>query len=478
MSPSIIWFRHDLRLEDNPAFDAAVEQKGPVIPVFIWAPGEEATWTPGESSNWWLHHSLLVLQKNLQEMGLRLIIRKGESLRELQKLIRKTNASSVFWNRRYEPAIVARDALVKSELNEWDIYVESFNASLIFEPWEIENKSKKPFKVFTPFWNHYREIMAPPVTLPKPTKAIPPKEWPSSLRIEDLELEPFIDWAGGITETWTPGEDHALAQLDRFIQANMIDYDTNRNIPSLVGTSRLSPHLHFGEISPRQVWVAVEEAITQEKNPGLKKNGQAFLREIAWREFAYHLLFHFPNTAESPLVEKFENFPWEENTHYFSAWKKGKTGYPIVDAGMRELWSTGWMHNRVRMIAASFLVKDLLIPWQQGSRWFWDTLVDADLANNTLGWQWTAGCGADAAPYFRVFNPVLQGEKFDRLGDYVRRWLPELSHLPTDLLHKPWEASTIVLQDAHIELGETYPFPIVDHRLARNKALEAFAMIK
>ncbi|MBD3267222.1 deoxyribodipyrimidine photo-lyase [bacterium] len=478
MYPTLVWFRNDLRLEDNPAFCAAVEQKGPILPLYIHAPDEEGEWKPGEASNWWLHHSLYALHEELSKLGLRLIVQQGESLDILTRLAKKTKAAAIFWNRRYEPTLVARDAYVKSCLQELDVFVESFNASLLFEPWEIKNRQDKPFKVFTPFWKHYLSIMAPPMPLARPQTVLAPSSWPPSLSIGDLELQPFYDWTGGLQENWKPGARHAKHQLERFINETILHYDEKRNRPDTVGTSRLSPYLHFGDIGPRQVFHAVQERLQEENNDAFAKNAWAFLRELGWREFAYHLLFHFPYTADSPLREEFEAFPWQANPQGMEAWRKGLTGYPIVDAGMRELWETGWMHNRVRMIVASFLVKDQLLPWREGAKWFWNTLVDADLANNTLGWQWTAGCGADAAPYFRIFNPVLQGEKFDPQGHYVRKWVPELAGLPNKLLHKPWEASPTALAEAGIELGETYPRPIVDHKEARADALRAYDTIK
>jgi deoxyribodipyrimidine photo-lyase len=318
----------------------------------------------------------------------------------------------------------------------------------------------------------------PAEPLPAPQQLIAPMKWPASLALETLELEPKIYWTAGMCAAWQPGEGGAGKNLSQFLAAAFEKYSEQRNRPDVVGTSRLSPHLHFGEISPRQVWHGLRAMATKRKLPLTAWRGSQFLAELGWREFAHHLLFHFPHTPTEPLRPEFKKFPWRNEPVWLEAWQRGRTGYPIVDAGMRELWATGWMHNRVRMIVASFLVKDLLLSWQDGARWFWDTLVDADLAQNTLGWQWTAGCGADAAPYFRVFNPTSQGEKFDPRGDFVRRWCPELAKLPDAWIHQPHKASPEVLRAAGVELDRTYPEPIVSHAIARDVALEAFARIK
>jgi len=475
---AIFWFRIDLRLADNPALHAAIRHGGAVIPVFIHAPDEEAPWQPGGASNWWLHQSLSQLDKQLRAKGSRLIIRSGPALTTLRALAKETGATAIFWNRRYEPAVIARDAKVKELLRADGLKVESFNGALLREPWAVKNKSGLPFQVFTPFWKHCLAQDDPLEPLSAPKTVLAPKKWPGSLEMEELGLMPKIDWAAGMREAWEPGEAGAMKNLERFLAKVLEGYGESRNRPDLQGTSRLSPHLHFGEISPRQVWHAV--ATFAAKYQSLKsawRNSQ-FLTEIGWREFSHHLLFHFPQTPEEPLRRDFKKFPWRTDEKLSHAWQKGLTGYPIVDAGMRELWTTGWMHNRVRMIVASFLVKDLLLPWQSGARWFWDTLVDADLAQNTGGWQWTAGCGADAAPYFRVFNPTTQGEKFDPNGDYVRRWCPELAKLPAEYIHQPNTAPKEILRAASVELGRNYPKPIVDHRAAREAALAAFAEIR
>ena len=477
-SSNLVWLRLDLRLTDNPALAAAVERGGAVIPVFIHAPEEESPWLPGGASCWWLHQSLRELDARLRERGSRLVIRRGPVLATLHKLVKENGATAVFWNRRYEPAVIARDAKVKEVLNAAGLEVKCFNAGLLHEPWTIQNQSGKPFQVFTPFWKHCLNEPEPAEPLPAPKNLPVPAKWPKSLALAQLKLEPETNWAAGMRATWQPGEAGAMENLREFLAQGFDDYSEKRNRPDVAGTSRLSPHLHFGEISPRQIWHGLRAlAARRDLTVAVWRNSQ-FLAEVGWREFAHHLLFHFPRTPAEPLRPQFRHFPWRKDAASLRAWQKGRTGYPIVDAGMRELWTTGWMHNRVRMIAASFLVKDLLLPWQDGARWFWDTLVDADLAQNTLGWQWTAGCGADAAPYFRIFNPVSQGEKFDPNGDYVRHWCPELAKLPDEWLHRPWEAPVEIFARAGMQPGRDYPERIISHAIAREVALEAFARIK
>ncbi|MBC8003270.1 MAG: deoxyribodipyrimidine photo-lyase, partial [Opitutaceae bacterium] len=430
------------------------------------------------ASRWWLHQSLKSLDADLASLGSRLVIRRGASLSELTTLAAETGAKSVVWNRRYEPAVIERDKQIKAALPAEGIEAESFNGALLFEPWTIANKSGKPFQVFTPFWKTCLTQVEPPSPLPTPASLTAPRVWPPSLPLEALELEPRIKWAEGMRTAWTPGSKGAEAHMRRFLREPVLHYGSDRNRPDIMGTSRLSPFLHFGEISPRQVWEAARKRGEGAGLAGKDWKSWQFLTEIGWREFAHHLLYHFPFTPTEPLRSDFKKFPWRSNEQWFRAWRQGQTGYPLVDAGMRELWTTGWMHNRVRMVVASFLVKNLLISWQDGTRWFWDTLVDADLASNTLGWQWTAGCGADAAPYFRIFNPVSQGEKFDALGDYVRRWVPELGRLPSEWIHQPWQAPSGVLLTAGVEVGKTYPEPMVSHAIAREVALEAYGKIR
>jgi deoxyribodipyrimidine photo-lyase len=472
---TLLWLRQDLRLADNPAL-AAAARRGAVIPLFIWSPDEEGEWPPGGASKWWLHASLHALDRSFREAGARLIIRRGPAHATLSALVNETGADAIFWNRRYEPAIIARDARVKEALRQAGLTVESFNAALLHEPWSIQNQSRKPFQVFTPYWKNCLAQPDPAAPLVRPKHLTAPGKWPRSLALDELELQPTRKWAEGIRAAWQPGEAGAQANLKRFLGKAFADYREQRNRPDLTGTSRLSPHLHFGEIGPRQIWHSLQR--TAAKQGWTEWRNSQFLAEVGWREFSHHLLFHFPQTTTEPLRPEFKKFPWREDAVRLRAWQKGLTGFPMVDAGMRELWTTGWMHNRVRMIVASFLVKDLLLPWQKGARWFWDSLVDADLAQNTLGWQWTAGCGADAAPYFRIFNPTSQGEKFDPQGDYVRRWCPEIGRLPAEWIHRPEEATPEVLRAAGVEIGRDYPAPIVRHSLARQAALEAYGRIR
>jgi len=471
--PVLLWFRLDLRLRDNPALCAAVATKAPVVPIFIWAPEDEEPWPPGAASRWWLHHSLRSLQERLAKAGSKLTIRKGPAEQVLRELVAETQPACVFWNRRYEPALVARDQKIKAALSAEGIVVESFNSALLFEPWTVRTEKGHPFQVFTPFWKTCLKQPAPAQPLRAPEKLPRPSRWPRSAAVEDLELEPKVDWASGIRAAWQPGEAGAQRQFRRFLKGAFARYSSDRNFPGKAGTSRLSPHLHFGEISPREIW----HSLLARQNDDNQTSIQAYLREVGWREFAYHLLFHFPFTSNAPLRKEFARFPWRRSAGDLKKWQRGRTGYPLVDAGMRELWTTGWMHNRVRLVVASFLTKHLRISWEEGAYWFWDTLVDADLANNTLGWQWTAGCGADAAPYFRIFNPVLQSEKFDPDGEYIRKWVPELAGLPAPWIHKPWMAPKEALEAAGVRLGEHYPLPMVAHEEARRGALAAWEQI-
>lgn len=479
-SATIVWLRNDLRIQDNPALYKAVKLGHPIIPVYIWSPEEDGEHEAGGATKWWLHQSLESLKRDLDKIGLGLVIKRNKAaLGALQELIEETKARRVFWNRRYEPHNIEIDKRIKSSLKSDDIEVESFYGNLLFEPWEVSTNSGTPYKVFTPFWRACNSLPEPKGPCEIESKAKPFKGKIQSIPLKELRLEPKIKWAEEIRSFWTPGEAGARKRMDAFFESAVYSYNDERNRPDHDGVSYLSPHLHFGEISPRQILYRAKQSLEEQSSKDDKKAVQVYLSEIGWREFAHHIMYHFPDTLTEPLRDNFNNFPWrDDNLQYLKAWQKGLTGFPIVDAGMRQLWAIGWMHNRVRMIVASFLTKDLLISWKLGAEWFWDTLVDADLASNTFGWQWTAGCGADAAPFFRIFNPILQGKKFDPEGDYVRQWVPELKNLPNKWIHEPWTASPEVLESAGINLGETYPNPIVDHGLARNKALEIYQSIK
>ena len=472
---TLIWFRNDLRIHDNPAIQAAIERGGAIIPVYIDDQAGEGDWPIGGASKWWLHHALLDLRKQLNDYGFQLILRRGDSGDELKRLLGETRADAIYWNRRYEPAIIERDKDIKKALAEDGFEVKSFNASLLFEPWQIQNQSGKPFQVFTPFWKHCQKQMTPDPVSVELREAQAPSSWPDSLQLGQLELLPDIQWDRGFYQAWTPTTQAAHERLAKLAATQAAGYKSNRDRPDMDATSRLSPYLHFGQISPRQVFAAFDK-----HNASASRGGLKFLSEVGWREFSHHLLYHFPHTPTEPLRAEFNHFPWDMNEKRLSAWRQGLTGYPIVDAGIRQLWATGWMHNRVRMVVASLLVKHLLIPWQEGARWFWDTLVDADLANNTQGWQWSAGCGADAAPYFRVFNPILQGKKFDPNGDYVRQWVPELQPVDESAIHDPWDAKPEQL--GGVVIGKDYPKPIIDHgggspsRVARLRFAEREAL--
>ncbi len=472
---TLIWLRRDLRLADNPALALALTRGELPLVLYIHAPEEEAPWTPGAASRWWLHQSLASLELRLRALGGQLIHAAGDSLAMLRATARATNATAVYWNRLYDPALVARDSRIKQALRADGLRCESLKAQVLFEPWELATGAGQPYRVFSAFWRKAAPCLdgAPPqpspLSLPTPPPGIP------SLPLAALGLLPRHRWAEGLAQAWRPGEPGAQALLDAFLgQAE--HYVEQRDLPAVSGTSRLAPHLHFGEISPRQVVAA----LAAQAPGGLTGAAEPFVRELGWREFAHHLLYHYPHTPQEPLDPRFAAFPWRTDgaEALLAAWQAGRTGIPLVDAGMRELWQTGWMHNRVRMVVAALLTKQMRLPWQAGARWFWDTLVDADLAANTLGWQWSAGCGADAAPYFRIFNPVRQGERFDPQGDYVRRWCPELAALPAPWIHRPWTAPDATLHQAGVRLGRDYPAPVVDLVKGRADALAAWEQLK
>jgi deoxyribodipyrimidine photo-lyase len=464
---TLVWFRQDLRIADNPAL-AHAAARGPVVPVYILdeTPGVRPL---GGASRWWLHHSLAALADDLGG----LVLRRGDPARILPALAKETGATAVVWNRCYEPYAVQRDTALKASFSKAGLDVHSFNGSVLFEPWEVKTLGGGPFKVYTPFW---RACLKLPVAAPLPVPKVKRLNADGD-RLAAWSLTPTKpNWAAGFGELWTPGSAGAEAKLTRFLDHGLTGYGELRNRPDLPNVSRLSPHLHWGEVSPRQVWAATHLRLETRRAP--RADVDKFLAEIGWREFATHLLYHFPTLPERNWKHAFDAYPWLDDAAHLTAWQRGRTGYPIVDAGMRELWATGYMHNRVRMITASFLVKHLRQHWRAGEAWFWDTLCDADLANNAASWQWVAGSGADAAPYFRIFNPMDQGRKFDPDGAYVRRWCPEIARLPNAMLHAPFEAPPEILRTAGIVLGSTYPRPIVRHADARAAALAGYEAVK
>jgi deoxyribodipyrimidine photo-lyase len=464
----IVWFRQDLRLADNPALSAAVESGARILPVYILDDENAGNFAMGGASRWWLHHSLAALDKSL-DGGLLLL--KGDAKLILPALVNDVGAACVYWNRCYEPWRIQRDADIRKTLMAAEISVRSSNGSLLFEPMNILKADRTPYKVFTPFFRKGCLGMENPPRQPLPAPKQPKLvTGPAGEALADLGLLPDVQWHKEMDVLWQPGEAGAEHRLSRFLETGLDNYKEGRNRPDLENVSRLSPHLHFGEISPNRVWYAASE--TGSENA---KDLEHFHSELGWREFSYNLLYHFPDLPYENLQRKFNRFPWRDDADALTRWQRGMTGVPIVDAGMRELWRTGYMHNRVRMIAASFLVKNLLLDWRHGEKWFRDTLVDADLANNSASWQWVAGCGTDAAPYFRIFNPVTQGNKFDPDGSYVREYVPEVKNLSNRYLHSPWEAPAEELEAAGIMLGADYPLPLVDLKESRQRALDAFS---
>jgi len=476
MQAAIVWLRHDLRLADNPALLAALQDGHAPLPVYIHDPAPGLG--PGAAGAWWLHHSLQALQRELRARGSDLLLLQGDSRAVLAALVRRSGAAAVYWNRRHDPAGSKLDRDIEAQLHAAGIAVATFPGGFLREPGRLLKANGEPYRVFTPFWKALQQ-QQPAAPAPAPLALPPAPPAGRGADLDDLQLVARIPWHAAFQRHWEPGESGAWEAIDRFCDTALQAYGVDRDRPDLPGTSRLSPHLHFGEITPRQVWQRVRDWADTVTVPGAMAAAEGFLRQIAWRDFAGHLLLHFPHTLKEPLDARYARFPWRRGYRKdLQAWQRGSTGIPIVDAGMRELWATGWMHNRVRMIAASLLTKNLLIPWQEGARWFQDTLLDADAANNTLGWQWTAGCGADAAPYFRIFNPVRQGERFDPDGSYTRQWVPELQQLAAKWIHRPWEAPPAVLAAAGITPGRDYPAPIIDLQASRIRALDAWEGIK
>ena len=473
--PIIMWFRQDLRLADNPALTRAVESGKPVIAIYIHDEISPDVRQMGAAQRWWLHHSLTSLAGSLEGKGCALCLRRGAAADVLGSIVSETDADAICWNRRYGAGEQAIDSEIKETFRNAGREAESFSALLMHEPRLLRTGDGDPYKVYTPFWKKFDEEIEPRKPLPAPDKV---RGYNARLESDDLNDWSFLpakpNWATGIAEIWTPGEAAAHQAAETFFADDLRDYDTTRDQPGADRTSRMSPHLRFGEISPYALW---HGAWDQRRTAGDKAR-TVWVKELVWREFSYHLLQEWPNLHEENFKRKFDGFPWEKNDAALSAWQKGQTGYPIVDAGMRQLWQTGWMHNRVRMITASFLIKHLLIDWREGEKWFWDTLVDGDPASNPAQWQWVAGSGADAAPFFRIFNPIMQAEKFDNHGSYIKRYVPELKKLPDKHLPAPWDAPGDILDKAGVKLGETYPMPIVEHKAARQRALEAFQKIR
>jgi len=471
MANALVWFRNDLRLADQPALAAALDAGQVPLCVYVHAPEEEGDWPPGAASNAWRHHSLAALDAALRARGSRLRIFRGPSLAVLQALAAACDAEAVYWTRRYEPAIERRDAGIKRALREQGLHAESFNGALLFEPWQLATKQDQPYRVFTPFWRtalaHWRDH--PLLDAPD---AIPDLEGdPDGIRLDILKLLPARDPDAPFLQHWTPGEAGAHEALEVFVDGALRGYRSGRDRPDRTGTSRLSPHLHFGEIAPWRIVAALQAR----RSAATAADIDACMRELGWREFGHHLLHHFPHSSDRDFNPRFARFEWARpERRALQAWRSGRTGVPIVDAGMRELRHSGWMHNRVRMIAASYLCKHMRQHWREGARWFWETLVDADLAGNTLGWQWVAGTGVDAAPYFRVLNPVAQAAKFDPDGRYVARWVPELAELPLPARHAPWTDPGLARR-----LAPDYPaHPLVDLARGRDGALAAWRSLR
>ena len=465
MTSGLVWFRNDLRLDDNPVLAAAVAEGRKICAVYILDK------TIGGASRWWLHHSLNALADDLQSRGGHLVLRRGTPEQVIPELAAEISAGTVFAARNYSPGLVRQDQVVDAALQGHGIAFNQYHSASLFQPGQIRTRTGGLYGVYTPFAKACFETGVPRGLAPTPDKILAVTGVKSD-RLEDWHLLPTNpDWAHGLRTTWTPGAAGAKARLQSFLAGPVQNYDTTRDYPGIAGTSMLSPHVHFGEISARMLWHAVDET-------GADKGRKTFLEELLWREFSINLLWQYEHLRREPIRAEFANMPWRQDAGALHAWQHGRTGIPIVDAGMRELWQTGWMHNRVRMICASFLTKHLLLPWQDGEKWFWDTLCEADEAANGASWQWVAGCGADAAPYFRIFNPVLQGQKFDPEGTYVRKFIPELAGLPDADIHAPWEAHEHILRQAGVELGQNYPLPIVSLREGRDRALAAYARVK
>lgn len=477
MSTAIVWFRLDLRVHDNPALLAASRRHERIVPVYIHTPTKGDSWANGDASRWWLHHSLASLSDMLSSFGSGLCFCLGEPHTELLSVARETAAYAVYWNRRYEPVEAANDNRIKQSLQNAGIQVETYRANLLLEPSDVKTSSGRSYSVFSPFWKRSVGILG--IEAGRGQPPLSPKPWKPALCVRhrfhtltSMGLLPRGHWQNKLQSHWVPGSEGAQERLDDFLRNSVIQYPRRRDLLADGTTSHLSPHLHFGEISPHQILWRLKPFLSRQSGDAAHVAAECFLRQLGWREFAHHLLHHRPELPERPFRVELLDFPWRCPGEYAKdliAWQTGRTGIPLVDAGMRELWQTGWMHNRARMIVACFLTKNLLIPWQEGARWFWSTLVDADLANNTVGWQWAAGCGPDAAPYFRIFNPVTQARRFDPHGHYIRRWVPELATVPDGSVFTPWMTDNP---------PPGYPKPIVDLAASRRRALETYAQFK
>jgi deoxyribodipyrimidine photo-lyase len=468
MAKALVWLRRDLRLKDNPALAQAIADGFQPVVVYIHSPHEESPWSPGAASSAWLHHSLIALSRDIGKLGGRLLLAAGDSLAELERIQTLSGSQALYFSNLYEPALQARDAKIQQVLEQKGIAVNRFNSALLFEPWQIQTGAGTPYKVFTPFWRNALSQLQLRAEHRAPPQLSDSAGMPS-LTVDDLNLLPERNWHAGFWQHWRPGEEGAHEMLEIFCDGAIKGYKEQRNLPDRTGTSKLSPHLHFGEISPQQIWRQMGRLRVSESE---RDDVRHFGSELGWREFSYHLLHHFPHSSEHSLNPRFADFGWAKtDPAALARWRRGQTGIPIIDAGMRELWQTGWMHNRVRMIVASFLCKNLRYHWLEGAHWFWDTLVDADLANNSQGWQWTAGTGCDAAPYFRVFNPVTQSERFDPKAAYIKRWVPELANVPVPLVFSPWTKPSVCQA-----MAPDYPcVPLVDLAESRSQALAAYS---
>ncbi len=469
MKRCLVWFRRDLRLQDNSALLSAIASGAEILPVYIHGVNQPKQLSEGGASQWWLHHALADLDAQLKDVGADLYLEQSDDVCEaLCSLVREYNIDAVFWNRRYQPDAIKLDTDVKKQLVADGVEVESFNSSVLNEPHAISNLSGRPYQVFTPYWKRCRDIEVPILT----DVNLDAARWVNATGrdLDMLSLLPQIPWDKTFYKTWQPTRKAAKERLKLFSKKPVREYNIARDMMSDDGTSRMAPYLHFGQIGVREIYHY------------LKDSGETvmhgYVRQLYWRDFSHHLIYHFPHSVEKSLRPEYEQFPWKNSEEMVARWRKAQTGYPVIDAAMRQLWETGWMHNRARMVVGSFLVKHLLQEWQSGADWFWDTLVDADLPNNTMGWQWVGGCGADAAPYFRVFNPLLQAKKFDKDGEYVRRYLPELAKIPGKLIHEPWELTEIELAAYGVKLGDTYPERMINLSEGRDGALNAYREFK